>query len=166
MPTSLLQASALTKPKNIFNGILSIAPTSSHMLDELQHYLALDVEDVTDALKWWYERRGLFPCLSRMARDYLSIPSEQCLLISVQGAKSLVPVATTVDVERVFSHGRLVLPHVHGRLAVQSTHASLCIGLWSSQGFVKEADVQAALDTREVEDEDELPMDWDAICVP
>ena len=166
MPTSLLQASALTKPKNIFDGILRIAPTSLHMLDKLQHYLASDVEDVTDALKWWYERCGSFPCLSRMARNYLSIPGEQCLLTSVQGAKSLVPVATTVDVERVFSHGRLVLPHVHGRLAVQSTHASLCIGLWSSQGFVKEADVQAALDTREVEDEDELPMDWDAICVP
>jgi len=31
---------------------------------------------------------------------------------------------------------------------------------------VKEADVWAALDAREVEDEDELPIDWDAICVP
>jgi len=101
-----------------------------------------------------------------MAHNYLSIPSEQCLLTSVQGAKSLVPVATTVDIEHIFSRGHLVLPHVHGCLAVQSTCASLCVGLWSSQGFVKEADVRAALDAREVEDEDELPMDWDAICVP
>ena len=31
---------------------------------------------------------------------------------------------------------------------------------------MKEADVRAALDAREVEDEDELPMDWDAICAP
>jgi len=166
MPTSLLQASALTKPKNIFDGILSIAPTSLHTLDKLQHYLASDIEDMMDALKWWYEGRGLFPYLSRMAHDYLSIPSEQCLLTSVQGAKSLVPIATTVDIKRVFSHGHLVLPYVCGCLAVQSTRASLCVRLWSSQGFVKEADVRAALDAREVEDKDELPMDWDAICAP
>jgi len=166
MPTSLLQASGLTKPKNIFDGILSIAPTSLHMLDKLQHYLALDIEDMMDALKWWYERHGLFPCLSYMACNYLSIPSKQYLLTSVQGAKSLVPVATTVDVKCVFSCSCLVLPYFCGCLTVQSTHASLCVGLWSSQGFVKEADVWAALDVREVEDEDELPMDWDAICVP
>jgi len=69
-----------------------------------------------------------------------------------------------VDVERIFSRGCLVLPHVCGCLAVQSTCASLCVGLWSSQGFVKQADLRAALDAREVEEEDELPMDWDAIC--
>ena len=68
-----------------------------------------------------------------------------------------------VDVKHVFSHGLLVLPHVHGCLAVQSTRASLCVGLWSSQGFVKQADLRAVLDAREVEEEDELPMDWDAI---
>ena len=76
MLTSLLQASTSTKPTNIFDGILAIAPTSSQTLDELQRYLAMDVEDVMDALKWWHERRASFPCLSRMARDYLSIPGE------------------------------------------------------------------------------------------
>jgi len=69
-----------------------------------------------------------------------------------------------VDVKHVFSRGRLVLPHIYGCLAVQSMCASLCVGLWSSQGFVKQVDLRAALDTREVEEEDELPMDWDAIC--
>jgi hypothetical protein len=38
--------------------------------------LATDVDDVKDGLAWWYERRAMFPCLSRMARDYLSIPGE------------------------------------------------------------------------------------------
>jgi len=29
---------------------------------------------------------------------------------------------------------------------------------------VKQVDLRAVLDAREVEEEDELPMDWDAIC--
>jgi len=54
---------------------MDIAPPSS-MDDELQRYLAADVEDVTDGLIWWYERRAMFPRLSHMARNYLSIPGE------------------------------------------------------------------------------------------
>jgi hAT family C-terminal dimerisation region len=44
--------------------------------DELQHYLATDVEDVKDALMWWHERCTSYPRLSRMARDYLAIPGK------------------------------------------------------------------------------------------
>lgn len=56
---------------------MDIAPTPSNTSsDELQHYLATDIEDVKDPLMWWYEKRATFPCLSRMARDYLSIPGE------------------------------------------------------------------------------------------
>jgi len=114
-------------------------------LDELQRYLAADVEDVTDALMWWHERRKVFPRLSRMACDYLSIP------------------ATSVDVERVFSRGRLLLPYVRGRLAVQSTRASLCVGLWSAQGLIKDNDIKAVLNTDEISEEEELAVEWDAI---
>ena len=74
-------------------------------------------------------------------------------------------IATTVDVEHVFSRGRLVLPYVRSRLAVQSTRASLCVGLWSSQGLVKDGDVRASLGPDNVGEEDELPVDWDAIPV-
>ena len=77
----------------------------------------------------------------------------------------MCPIATTVDVERVFSRGRLVLPYVRSRLAVQSTRASLCVGLWSSQGLVKDGDIRASLGPDNVEGEDELPVDWDAIPV-
>ena len=52
----------------------TVPPPSS--LDELQRYLAADVEDVSDGLMWWHERQKIFPRLSRMARDYLSIPGE------------------------------------------------------------------------------------------
>ena len=68
------QATVSSEPKNMFDSLLAIAPTSPQELDELQRYLALDVEDVKDGLKWWYDRRRTFPRLSRMARDYLSIP--------------------------------------------------------------------------------------------
>ena len=59
----------------MFNGIMNFVPTSSSG-DELQRYLAVDTEDVMDGLMWWYERQTVFPQLSRMARDYLSIPRE------------------------------------------------------------------------------------------
>jgi hypothetical protein len=44
--------------------------------DELQHYLATDIEDVKDPLMWWHQQRKMFPCLSHMAHDYLTIPGE------------------------------------------------------------------------------------------
>ena len=42
--------------------------------DELDKYLAQPLEGTGDPLQWWTERAPLFPRLSRMARDYLSIP--------------------------------------------------------------------------------------------
>jgi len=75
------------------------------------------------------------------------------------------PLATTVDVERVFSHGHLVLPHVHNHLGVQSTHTSLCVGQWSSLGLVKDGDIKMSVGTDDIVKEDELPEDWDAISI-
>ena len=65
------------KSLNIFDNLPDLAPALSDLLDELDCYLATDVEDVRDALMWWYERRATFPRLSRMARDYLSIPGNR-----------------------------------------------------------------------------------------
>ena len=50
------------------------APKSSELRDELERYLSTDPEFVPDVLAWWYERRHIYPRLSRMAMDYLSIP--------------------------------------------------------------------------------------------
>ena len=66
----------------------------------------------------------------------------------------------------MFSRGRLVLPHVRGRLAVQSTRASLCVGLWSSQGLVKDDDIKTSLGSDDIVEEDEPAMDWDVIHDP
>lgn len=66
----------LSTSKNIFDKLPDLAPASSDTRNELDRYLATDVEDVKDGLMWWYERRAAFPHLSRMARDYLSIPGK------------------------------------------------------------------------------------------
>ena len=75
------------------------------------------------------------------------------------------PLATTVDVECVFSRGCLILPHVCNWLGVQSTHASLCVGQWSSPGLVKDGDIKMSLGRDDIVKEDELPEDWDVILI-
>ena len=57
----------------MFDSLMNATPTSSYN-DELERYLAADVEDIKDGLLWWYEKCAIFPRLSRMARGYLSIP--------------------------------------------------------------------------------------------
>jgi hypothetical protein len=49
--------------------------------------------------------------------------------------------ATSVDVERIFSKGRLVLSHVRNCLSIDSTGALLCLGAWSKLNIIKPDDV-------------------------
>ena len=63
--------------KNIFDSIPALlAPRASDLRSELERYLSMDPEDVTDALLWWYERKHIYPRLHCMVLDYLSIPCE------------------------------------------------------------------------------------------
>ena len=72
--------------------------------------------------------------------------------------------ATSVDVEWVFSKGRLVLSHVRSRLSVQSTRALLCLGAWSRLGLVKDKDILQAAKLPEIDGcEAELEEDWDCV---
>lgn len=64
--------------------------------------------------------------------------------------------ATSVNVERLFSRGRLVLSHTRSRLSVTSTRALLCLGSWSLMGLVKDEDVTAVAGMDEVEGRIEL----------
>ena len=147
----------LSDPSNFFDNILDVTPPPWDDCDELDHYLAMDTEDVKDGLMWWYEKRVAFPRLSRMAWDYLSIPG-MCTTIPESTLMLIFcPLATTVDVEWVVSHGRLVLPHVRNRLGVESTRASLCVGLWSSLGLVKDGHMKMSLCKDDVDEEDNLP---------
>jgi hypothetical protein len=72
--------------------------------------------------------------------------------------------ATSTDVERVFSQGRLVLSHIRNRLSAQSTRALLCLGNWSLLGYIKDKDITAVTVLPEVlGDEEELEVGWDSL---
>jgi hypothetical protein len=61
----------------VFDNLPSLSvPTPKDYRDELDRYLSTDTEPVNDVLMWWYEQREMYPHLSRMARDYLTIPGE------------------------------------------------------------------------------------------
>ena len=74
-------------------------------------------------------------------------------------------VATSVDVERVFSRGRLLLSHVRSRLSAQSTRSLLCVGNWSLRGFIKDSDVEAAAMMLDIYKDEELEEGWDKILL-
>ena len=63
--------------------------------------------------------------------------------------------ATSVEVERVFSRGRLVLPHVRNRLSAENTRALMCVGEWSRRGLVEDRDILAVTSKAYNKDEEE-----------
>jgi hypothetical protein len=86
-----------------------------------------------------------------MVLDYLSIPG----MFSNPNARKFLDhqfiLATSVDVERTFSQGQLLLSHIRNQLSVQSTQALLCLGIWSEMGYVRDKDVKAATVLPEVD---------------
>ena len=53
------------------------SPEATELHDELDFYLSTKRDlDVKDGLRWWHEHKHYYPCLYRMALDYLSIPGE------------------------------------------------------------------------------------------
>jgi hypothetical protein len=67
-----------------------IAPASTELRDELECYLSTDPEHITDVIEWWYERRFVYPRLSRMALNYLMIPSKYSIILSHQSSRQLL----------------------------------------------------------------------------
>ena len=60
-------------------------------------------------------------------------------------------VATSVDVEHLFSKGHIILPYLHNRLSLQSICALMCLRQWCKLGLVKDDNIcKATCD--EVED--------------
>ena len=73
-------------------------------------------------------------------------------------------IATSTDVERVFSQGRVLLSHVRNWLSSQSIRALMCLSSWSRLGLVKDKDIFAVTVLAEIEGaEDALEEGWDAI---
>ena len=65
------------KTKNIFDCLPAIcAPKATDLRDKLDRYLSTNLEHTNNVLLWWAEQKGSYPCLLRMALDYLLIPGE------------------------------------------------------------------------------------------
>jgi len=98
-----------------------------------------------------------------MALDYLSIPG-MCSLNMSCVLDLMTPTATSVDVECVFSKGRLLLSHVQNGLSAQSIWALMCLSAWSRVGLVKDSNVTEAVRLPDVSgSEAELNSEWDAM---
>ena len=150
---------------NIFVDLLSCsssAPVNEELRSELAQYLSTGPENVKDALLWWVEMHAIYPRLSRMARNYLSIPGMSICIPVCHRAHFLL--ATSTNIECVFSKGRLVLSHIQNRLSVTSTRVLMCLGAWSKLGLVRNADIKAAVILPDlVGEEAELEFGWDYI---
>jgi hypothetical protein len=100
-----------------------------------------------------------------MALNYLTIPGTSYIFmlqfqLLIYGHK----IATSIDVERVFSQGRILMSHIRNRLSSQTARVLMCLGDWSLLGLVKDKDVFAVTVQPEVDgNEEELLDGWDAI---
>lgn len=136
--------------------------------NEIERYLAVPIEDTNDPLVWWADHRALYPRLSHMALDYLSIPGKFVLSSAFDPCTNLSLLATSVNVERVFSKGRLLLSHVCSRMKAQTTCAVLCVRAWSRTGYIKAADLHKAALMADIDNDEhrfQLVPGWDRIDV-
>jgi hAT family C-terminal dimerisation region len=53
---------------------ISVGALGATTLSEVDEYLSRPVENILDPLKWWTDNRRVYPNLSSMALDYLSVP--------------------------------------------------------------------------------------------
>ena len=75
--------------------------------------------------------------------------------------------ATSVDVERVFSCGRILLSYLYNRMSAQTTRSLMCLQAWSLLGYVKNKDVLSVTRLPETEGDDDKDLEdgWDDIDV-
>ena len=68
----------------------------------------------TDPLEWWKINENQYPRLSKMARDFLAIPS------------------TSVPSEQCFSISKNLITNQRNRLAGKTVRACMCLKSWWS----------------------------------
>ena len=76
--------------------------------------------NVKHALLLWVEMHAVYPHLSRMAWNYLSIPSMSICMPVCHRPHFLL--ATSTNIECVFSKGQLIFSHIWNWLSITSTH--------------------------------------------
>ena len=115
-----------------------------HEHDELDEYLSQAIEKVRDPIAWWWDHRKVYPRLSAMALDYLSIPGKFQLFCTI--IVTNINLATSTAVEHMFSQGQQLLHFTRNRLfTLALIRASLCFGDWSRTGMVHMSDIIKAI---------------------
>ena len=73
----------------------------------------------------------------------------------------------SINVEWLFSHGHLLLSHVHSCLSVQSTHTLLCLRMWSELNLIMDEDVRKVSELQDVGGNKEVQLEdgWDQIIL-
>jgi len=70
------------KEQNIFDELPALAaPQMMKLRDEFACYLSTDPKQVKNVLLWWHEHKSMYPHLSCMALDYLTIPGKKPKII-------------------------------------------------------------------------------------
>ena len=78
----------------------------------------------------------------------------------------IILLATSIDVEHLFSHGHLTVTHTLSRLSTQTTRVILCLEAWSLLNLIKTEDVMAVAALGDVEGNEEAMEDgWDRIVL-
>ena len=81
----LFQEANETVFDNIFDSLSVLSALKKAVLtDELTQYLTTPTEAAPDPLLWWIEKQAVYPCLSHMTRDNLSIPGMQLIIIFIK----------------------------------------------------------------------------------
>jgi len=102
---------------NYNTGITTISNNNSAneqqlIMSELMRYLSAPLEDKVDPLLCWHTQKNVYPILSLMAQDYLSVQ------------------ATSVASEQAFSIARQVITSQRNCLDPDTARATLCLRSW------------------------------------
>ncbi|GET02691.1 zinc finger BED domain-containing protein RICESLEEPER 2-like [Rhizophagus clarus] len=96
--------------------IASSVSSVSNVLDELDRYLALQVDENVKLLIWWKAHKHKFPALAKISRNYLSIQ------------------VTSVACEQAFSVAGNTITKTRNRLNSEIARATLCAKSWIENG--------------------------------
>jgi hypothetical protein len=117
--------------------------TSSH--DVVDAYLASPpIPSIQDPISYWQAMASNNDPFAQMALDYLSTPGKCfCFMHYIQYTNKPL-LASSTDVERAFSKGRLNVSRLRHSLSDETTRAATVLGSWADvAGLVLEEDLVA-----------------------
>lgn len=112
--------------------------------DQLDRYLADSCIQTDNPLQWWIMNQKVYPDLVKLG---ISIHSIMGMCSFIFSFPLLIDnyVVTAVPVERSFSRGRILIPHLRNRLRGPTIQALMCFGDWSRMDHVTNTELEGYL---------------------